>query len=145
MSMTNAAEEALLDLLFLNVDFANIGDAGGLQNSASAGSFYVSLLEGDPGETGAVTSESTYTDYARVAVARSGAGFSRTGSTISNVALISFPPSTGGTSTVTHFGIHTASSGSGNMILYGALAASRTITSGNTPQYAAGQLTVTVD
>lgn len=145
MSMTNAAEEALLDLLFLNVDFANIGDAGGLQNSASAGSFYVSLLEADPGESGSVTNESTYTSYARVAVARSGSGFSRTSSTISNVALVSFPASTGGSSTVTHFGIHTSSSGSGNMILYGALSASRTITSGNTPQFAAGQLTVEVN
>ncbi len=145
MSMTNTAEQALLDLVFLNTDWANIGDASGLQNSATAGSFYVSLLEGDPGETGAVTSESTYTDYARVAVARSGAGWTRSTSTISNTALVSFPASSGGSSTVTHFGIHTASSGSGNMILYGALAASRTITSGNTPQFAAGQLTVEVD
>jgi hypothetical protein len=145
MSMTNAAEQALLDLLFLNTDFANIGDASGLQNSATAGSFYISLLEADPGETGAVTNESTYTDYARVAVARSGAGFSRTSSTISNAALVSFPASSGGSSTVTHFGIHTASSGSGNMIFSGALTASRTITSGNTPQFAAGQLTVELD
>lgn len=145
MSMTNTAEQALLDLLFLNVDFANIGDASGLQNSASAGSFYVSLLESDPGETGSITGESTYTSYARVAVARDGTGWSRTSSTISNAALVSFPASTGGTSTVTHFGIHTASSGSGNMILYGELGASRTITSGNTPQFAAGQLTVEVN
>jgi hypothetical protein len=147
MSMTNTAEEALLDLLFLNTDWANIGDASGLQNSATAGSFYISLLESDPGESGSVAGESTYTDYARVAVARSGAGFSRTNSTISNTGLISFPPSTGGTSTVTHFGIHTASGvgSTGNMVLYGELAAPRTITSGNTPQYAAGQLTVVVD
>ena len=43
MSMTNAAEQALLDLIFTNVDWANIGDAGGLQNSATAGRFYISL------------------------------------------------------------------------------------------------------
>lgn len=145
MSMTNTAEQALLDLIFLNTDWANIGDASGLQNSATAGSFYVSLLEGDPGESGSVTAESTYTDYARVAVARTSGGWTRSTSTISNTALVSFPASSGGSSTVTHFGIHTASSGSGNMILYGALAASRTITSGNTPQFAAGQLTVEVD
>jgi hypothetical protein len=147
MSMTNDAEEDLLDLIFLNTDWANIGDAGGLQNSATAGSFYISLLEADPTDTGSVTSESTYTDYARVAVARSSGGFSRTGSTISNTALVAFPPSTGGSSTVTHFGIHTASGvgSTGNMILYGQLASPRTITSGNTPQFAAGQLTVVVD
>lgn len=28
MSLTNAAEQSLLDLLFLNTDWANIGDAG---------------------------------------------------------------------------------------------------------------------
>jgi hypothetical protein len=37
MSMTNAAEANLLNLLFLNVDWANIGDTAGLQNSAAAG------------------------------------------------------------------------------------------------------------
>ncbi len=35
MSMSNAAEAAVLDLLFLNVDWANVGDAGGLQNSVT--------------------------------------------------------------------------------------------------------------
>lgn len=43
MSMTNAAEAALLDLIFLNTDWANIGDAGGLQNSATA----IGHMEGD--------------------------------------------------------------------------------------------------
>ena len=52
MSMTNAAEANLLNLLFLNLDWANIGDASGLQNSATAGSFYVSLHSSDPGESG---------------------------------------------------------------------------------------------
>lgn len=37
MSLTNAAETALLTLLFNNTDWANIGDAAGLQNSAAAG------------------------------------------------------------------------------------------------------------
>ena len=49
MGMTNAAEQALIDLLFLNTDWANIGDAGGLQNSVAAGSFYISLHTADPG------------------------------------------------------------------------------------------------
>lgn len=61
MSMTNAAEQALLDLLFLNTDWANIGDAAGLQNSSAAGSFYISLHTADPGETGSQnTSEAAY-------------------------------------------------------------------------------------
>lgn len=55
MSLTNAAETAVLTLLFNNTDWANIGDAAGLQNSATAGSFYVSLHTADPTETGTQT------------------------------------------------------------------------------------------
>ena len=50
MSMSNASENNLLKLLFNNVDWANIGDAAGLQNSAAAGNFYVRLHTTDPGE-----------------------------------------------------------------------------------------------
>ncbi len=50
--LTNEAATALLTLIFNNTDWANIGDAGGLQNSASAGSFYLSLHTSSPGETG---------------------------------------------------------------------------------------------
>ena len=85
MSMTNAAEANLLNLLFLNIDWANIGDAAGLQNSATAGSFYISLHSADPGEAGnQSTNEISYTGYARVAVNRTAGGWTLTTSTISN-------------------------------------------------------------
>ena len=48
MSMSNASETALLNLLFNNTDWANVGDAAGLQNSAEAGSFYVALQRAFP-------------------------------------------------------------------------------------------------
>lgn len=146
MSMTNAAEAALLDLLFLNVDWANIGDAGGLQNSATAGSFYISLHTSDPGEAGdQTTNEVAYTSYARVAVARSAGGWTRSVSTVSNTALVQFPQATGGTATATHFGIGTDLSGAGNLLLKGALNSSLSISNGIQPQFAAGALTATVD
>ena len=146
MSMTNAAEAALLDLLFLNVDWANIGDAGGLQNSATAGSFYISLHTSDPGEAGSqTTNEVAYTSYARVAVARSAGGWTRSVSTVSNTALVQFPQATGGTATATHFGIGTDASGAGNLLLKGALNSSLSISNGIQPQFAAGALTATVD
>ena len=64
--MSNASETALLNLLFNNVDWANIGDAAGLQNSATAGSFYVRLHSSDPGDAGTGdTNEISYTGYAR--------------------------------------------------------------------------------
>jgi hypothetical protein len=144
--MTNAAEAALLDLLFLNTDWANIGDAAGLQNSATAGSFYISLHTADPGEAGnQSTSEASYTGYARVAVARTAGGWTRTVSTIANTALVQFAQCTGGSSIVTHFGIGTDSTGAGNLLLKGALTSSLSISNGIQPQFAAGAMTATVD
>lgn len=146
MSMTNAAEANLLNLLFLNIDWANIGDAGGLQNSATAGSFYVSLHSADPGESGTQsTNEVAYTSYARVAVARAGGGWTLTSQTISNTALVQFPQCTGSTATASYFGIGTDASGAGNLLMSGALTSSLSISNGIQPQFAAGALTVTVD
>jgi hypothetical protein len=146
MSMTNAAEAALLDLLFLNIDWANIGDAAGLQNSAVAGSFYISLHTADPGEAGnQSTNEVAYTSYARVAVARTAGGWTRSVSTVSNTALVQFPQATGGSATATFFGIGTDLSGAGNLLLKGALNSSLAISNGIQPQFAAGAMTATVD
>lgn len=146
MSMTNAAEAAFLDLLFLNIDWANIGDAAGLQNSAAAGSFYISLHSADPGETGnQSTSEISYTGYARIAVNRTAGGWTRTSSTIANTALVQFGQCTAGTATATNFGIGTDLTGAGNLILKGALASSLSISTGIQPQFAAGAMTATVD
>lgn len=146
MSMTNAAEAALLDLLFLNVDWANIGDAAGLQNSAAAGSFYISLHTADPGEAGdQSTNEVSYTGYARVAVNRTAGGWTRTVSIIANTALVQFPQATGGSAVATHFGIGTDSAGAGNLLLKGALNSSLSISNGIQPQFAAAALTATVD
>jgi hypothetical protein len=146
MSMTNAAEAALLDLVFLNTDWANIGDIAGLQNSAAAGSFHISLHTADPGEAGSqTTNEASYTGYARVAVNRTAGGWTRSTSTISNTALVQFAQCTAGSSTVTHFGIGTDSTGAGNLVFKGSLTASLSISAGIQPQFAAAQLTVTVD
>jgi len=144
VSKSNAAETAFLTLVFNNTDWANIGDAGGLQNSASAGSLYVALHTADPGEAGnASTSECAYGSYARQAVARSGAGWTVSGDTVSNAALIQFPECTSGSETITHVSITTASSGTSDILWSGALTASRSVSSGIQPQFAIGALTVT--
>ena len=146
MSATKAFETALQTLYFNNTDHANIGDAAGLQNSTAAGSFYVSLHTADPTETGTQTSsEATYTSYARVAVARSGAGWTVSGSNVSNTAAVTFPACTGGTNTITHFGIGSDSSGAGNLFFKGALGASLAVSSGITPAFAIGELDVNLD
>ena len=144
--MSNAAEAALLDLLFLNTDWANIGDAGGLQNSATAGSFYIALHTADPDESGdQTTNEVSYTGYGRVAVARSGAGWTRTGSSIANTATVQFGECSAGSATATHFSVGVAGTSTSQIIVSGALSASRNISSGITPLFNAGALAATVD
>lgn len=144
MSKSNTLETELLSHIFANAAIAGVGDAGGLLPSAAAGSLYVSLHTADPGEAGnQATNEIAYTSYARVAVARSGSGWTVTADTVENAGAITFPASTGGSATATHFGIGTASSGAGKLLYSGALTASRLIESGDTPSFAAGDLTVT--
>lgn len=146
MSATDAFETALLTLYFNNTDHANVGDAAGIQNSATAGSFHISLHTADPGETGSqTTSEATYGSYARVAVARSAGGWTVSTNNVSNTAAITFPQASSGSNTITHFGIGSDSSGAGNLFFKGALGASRVISTGITPSFAIGELDVNLD
>ena len=146
MSMSNASETALLNLLFNNVDWPNVGDAAGLQNSAAAGSFYVALHSSDPGEAGTqATNEVAYTGYGRVAVARSAGGFTVSGNQVSNTATVQFGECTAGSATASHFSVGLASSGGGDILYSGSLSASRSISSGITPLFNAGALQGTVD
>jgi hypothetical protein len=135
MSKSNAWENALLSLLFNNNNAANIGDATGLRGASTAGSLFVSLHTADPGEAGdQTTSETAYTSYARVAVARSSSGWTVTNNSVSPASTIAFPACTGGTSTITHFGIGTAASGAGVLLYKGTVSPNISVASGVTPQ-----------
>lgn len=148
MSMSNAFETELLDLIFNNAAVANIGDAGGLQPSATAGSLYISLHTADPTEAGNQgSSETTYTNYARVGVARSGAGWTVSGNTATNAALIQFPQCgvTGATITYVGVGVSPTTGDSGVLLFSGALSASLTVANLIQPQFAAGDLDIVAD
>lgn len=121
MSKSNTFENDLLLLLFNNTAIADIGDAGGLRATVSAGSLWLSLHTADPGEAGsAVTSETAYTGYARVAVARSGAGFVVTGNSVSPAANADFPECTAAPgAAITHFGVVNTASGAGKLLYKG--------------------------
>ena len=135
MSKSNSWENSLLLLLFNNTNVSNVGDATGLRGSSTAGSLYLSLHTADPGEAGdQTTNETSYTSYARVAVARSGAGFTVTGNSVSPAANVDFPACTGGSATITHFGIGTASSGAGVLLYSGTVTANISVSSGVTPR-----------
>lgn len=122
MSKTNTFENELLLHIFQNADITLIGDAAGLQNSAAAGNLYVSLHTAEPGEAGdQTTSETAYTNYARVAVVRSSAGWTVSANQVSNTAAINFAACGVTGATLTHWGIGTDSSGAGKLLYSGPL------------------------
>ncbi len=136
MSIGNTTENDLCELIF----------KGTALSWASATDLYLALHTADPGESGSqTTSEATYTSYARIAVARSGSGFTVTNNTATNAALAQFPQCTGSSNTITHVSIGTASSGTGQIIASGALSSSLSVSTGIQPQFAANALTFTHD
>ena len=121
-----------LKLIFNAAAIANIAD-----NAASSPltNLYVALHTADPTSAGNQTSnEATYTGYARVAVARTSGGFTVTTNSVSPAATISFPACSGGTNTITHFSIGTASSGAGKILYSGTVTPNISVASGVTPQ-----------
>jgi len=132
----------LLGLIFLATAIADLAQNDG---SGPATDLFLrlhtgALAAGDPGNT----SEATYGGYAALAVARSGAGWTTpAGGSLSNFALAQFVECSSGSNVVTHVSINKASSGAGTCLYSGALGASRTISAGIQPQFAAGALIVT--
>jgi len=146
MSKGNTFENDILNIVLNNIDAALIGDSTGLRGSATAGSLYVSLHTGDVGEAGnQETSEAAYTSYARVAVARSGSTWTVSTGTATNAAPILFPEATGGSSTVSHFAVGTAPTGTGKVLYKGSLTAPLSVTAGIAPEFKTGQLSISED
>ena len=143
MSKGNTFEADLIALIFNATAIANLADNA---SSSPLTSLHVSLHTADPGEGGSqTTNESAYGSYARVAVARSGSGWTVSGGSVTNAALVQFPQCSSGSSTVTHVGVGTAANGTGKLLYKGALASPLSISTGIQPQFAANALTVTED
>ena len=136
MSKGNTFENDLCLLIFNNTNAANIGDATGLRGSTVAGSLYVSLHTADPGETGdQTTSETAYTGYARVALARSSAGFTVTANSVSPTANVDFGECTASPgAAITHFAVGTATSGTGKLLYSGTVTPNITMAVGVIPR-----------
>lgn len=133
------------DLLGLIYRAAAIADLAENDASSPLTSLYVSLHTGDPGVGGSqTTNEATYGAYARLAIARSGVGWSApSGGSLENAALAQFDECTSGSNSITHVAVGTLSSGAGKVLHAGALAAARTVSAGIQPQFAAGALVIT--
>jgi hypothetical protein len=135
MSFSNAAETAVLDQVFRGVALPWNGNTN----------LWLALHTAGPGEAGtAITSEATYTSYARVAVTRS-TGFTVSGNQVSNAALAQFPQCTGGSNTITHASVVDTASGAGTIIAVAALNTSIPVSTGIQPQFAANAFSFTLD
>lgn len=142
MSKGDTFENDWLKLIFQATAIANIAD-----NAATSPltNLYVSLHTADPADAGnQTTNETAYTSYARVAVARTSGGWTVTGNSVSPTANIDFPACTGGTATITHLGIGTASSGTGKLLYSGTVSPNISVSSGVTPRLTTAS-TVTED
>lgn len=143
MSASDILENGLLKLIFNGTSIVNIA-----QNivSSPATVLYVSLHTSDPGEVGnQSTAEATYVSYARVAVNRDATGWTVTTNTVTNTVIVLFPTCTGGSNTITHFGIGTDISGTGTLLLSGPLTATLNVSNTIAPVFQIGQLSTTCD
>lgn len=115
-----------------------------LRNNAVASpvAVYLALFQSDPGEATGGT-ETAYTNYARQAstwTAKDASGQTK------NSATVTFPANGNAAASVaiTHAAIYDAAVG-GNRLLYGPLAATKTLEVGDVLSFAANALTLTID
>jgi hypothetical protein len=135
MSLSNTAETAILNQIFVGTALPWNGNTD----------LWIALYESDPGEGGsAVTGETTYGSYARIAVARS-TGFTVSGNSVENAGVVTFVTSTAATANLTYAAIVTTSSGAGTIIVRALLNNAIPTTIGVQPQFAAGALSFTID
>lgn len=145
MSATNLWEDDLLDLMFTNVAAPNMGDAGGLLPSASAGDLTIALHTGNAiSDTSTVQTQSVagYTGYSNQTVVRSTGGWTVATGTATNDAIISFGTSSTGPETETDVSL---GGFAGVMQIFSTLDADLVVNSGVTPEFAASALAISLD
>lgn len=110
-----------------------------------AATWYIGLHTGDPGADGTENEVSTTdTGYTRKSVAAADAQWTdETGGVIENVNNLAWNSALIDWGTITHFSIHTASTGAAGLVKQ-ALVADIPITTGNVFQFAPGKLRVSV-
>ena len=138
MSTSVLAANSILDLIYRAAAWADIAQDDG---SSPAANIVIALHTAAPASNLQSSNECTYGSYARVNVARSAVGWDApSGGALDNAALIQFAECTSGSETITHVSVGVG----GNIIHYGALSASRAVSAGIQPQFAAGALVSTI-
>lgn len=131
MSLSNGAENSIIDLYFNATTWADIAEN---DTTTPMTNTQLSLHTSDPGETGdQTTNETSYGSYARVAKARTSSGWTVSGSAATLTSQASFPQASSGTATITHMGIGTGSSGAGRRDWSGTVTPNISVATGVTP------------
>jgi hypothetical protein len=124
--MSNYLENAVINAVLRNSSYT------------SPATVYVGLFTSDPTDAGSGT-EVSGGSYARTSVTFG----SPSNGVTTNSAAVEFPKATDSWGTVTHIGIHDASS-SGNLLFHTALDTSKAIATGDIFKIASGNLSVTL-
>ena len=138
---SNYTEEQTLRHIFQNVS------TNGAACDTSSSNVYVSLHTGSPGEAndGAHEIPTSGYNYARVqATFGNVTESSNTVSASSNATITFGHASANSPADVTHVGIYDAAT-SGNLLFFGVLSATKTVTAGDVFQINSGSLTITLD
>lgn len=125
-AMSNYLENALINAVLRNTSFT------------SPATVYVALYTSDPTDADSGT-EVSGGSYARQAVTFG----APSNGVVTNNGTVTFPTATGSWGIVTHFGIRDASSG-GNLLFYGALTVSKTVTTNDVLIFATNDISVTL-
>lgn len=134
-------DNQLLQLIFNGTTISNIANNA---SSSPLTNLYLALHTADPTSAGSQTSsETSYTNYTRVAVARSSAGWTVASNQVTNAGLIQFPQCGASGATITNVSIGANNTGAGEILYTGSLSSPLTVSNLIQPQFAIGALTVT--
>lgn len=130
MSYSDYLEKKILDHVFN-------------KSSYTIPTIYAAVSTADPLDDASGIAEPSGNSYARVTTAGSDWNAATSGAgTLTNANAVTFPQASGSWGTLTYIALYDAST-SGNLLMSGALTASKAIGSNDTLSFAAGQITVT--
>lgn len=149
-SFSDNFKNDLLKLLFNNTTIAKLGDATGVEGSATPGNLYVRLCTDAVVVTNSqLGTETTYTGYVAkgIAVARTAGGWTIAGNNASNTAEITFGTQTSGTPLIRYaeLWLDNVSSNISERVLWLQLDNDIPIASGSEPLFDTGSLDFNLD
>lgn len=126
------------------MDNAILNEFFGGTNYVPPANLFVALSKTAPTKGGTNVTEPVGSAYTRVQLTNNATNFpGASNSTKSNGTIIAFPEATGDWGTITHYVVYDAVTG-GNALAFGALTASKTIESGDTPSFSIGSLSISL-